>query len=177
MKLIESKTLVSANSTIEFTSIPQTFTDLILLGSSRADGDGIINVSARFNTDSGSNYSLRLLYAENSTSALSTAETGTKIRFFYSNSNNTTSNTFSNWCMTIPNYTSSLDKSLSIDHTTEHNGTSPMIQGLTVGRWSGTAAITRITLTHETGANFVAGSIVSLYGVLKGTDGIVTTSP
>jgi len=40
MQLIETKTLLSAAASIEFTSIPQDGTDLLLLVSTRADGAG-----------------------------------------------------------------------------------------------------------------------------------------
>jgi hypothetical protein len=49
MKLIESKTLGTAASSIEFTSIPQTFTDLVVLVSSRQTGDsGGSQIGIRF---------------------------------------------------------------------------------------------------------------------------------
>jgi hypothetical protein len=176
MKLIESKTLGTAQASIEFTSIPQTFTDLLLVFSMRADvGATYVNTAIRFNSDSGSNYSYRMLYGLGSGSGLNAAETQTSLRYVYSTGTVATSNTFGNAQVYIPNYTGSTAKSVSMDSVSENNATEA-IQALTNGLWSGTAAITTLTLTTQAGPNLLAGSTASLYGILKGSDGIVTTS-
>jgi len=179
MKLIESKTLGTAQASIEFTSIPQTFTDLIALVSVRsADTSTFERLSVRFNSDSGTNYSNRFLIGDGG-SASSSNRTGANLFSLEAGvqGTNSTSNTFANGQLYIPNYTSAVVKSLSSDSVTENNAT-PAGQAITAGLWNNTAAITTITFSYFIGAsNLVAGSTVSLYGVLKGSDGIVTTSP
>jgi hypothetical protein len=59
MTLIEKRTLDSTVSSIEFTEIPQTYTDLMILSSTRATADGVVG-NIRFNGDTGANYSARL---------------------------------------------------------------------------------------------------------------------
>jgi hypothetical protein len=170
MKLIESKTLGTAAASIEFTSIPQTFTDLVVVCSLRGDqnaNNGFTNIG--FNSST-SNFSTRFLQGDGSGAASST---GTRGIAYLSNAFYT-SNTFDSTTVYIPNYTGSTNKSFSADSVVENNATSGW-QFLVAGLWSNTAAITSIQITPNTG-NFIAGSIISLYGVLKGSDGIVTTS-
>jgi hypothetical protein len=168
MKLIESKTLGTAQASIEFTSIPQDGTDLVALVSPRSDGVGS-GITLTFNT--GGTYSRRRLYGTGSGVASDTAAD----ELFLSN-NGTTANTFGNSIVYIPNYTGSTAKSFSVDSVTENNATAAF-QMIVAGLWSETGAITSVKFTAAGGANFVAGTIISLYKVTKGSDGIVTTSP
>jgi hypothetical protein len=170
MKLIESKTLGTAAASIEFTSIPQTFTDLVVVCSLRGDqnaNNGFTNIG--FNSST-SNFSTRFLQGDGSGAASST---GTRGIAYLSNAFYT-SNTWDSTAVYIPNYTGSTNKSFSADSVVENNATLGW-QFIVSGLWSNTAAITSIQITPNTG-NFIAGSIISLYGVLKGSDGIVTTS-
>lgn len=175
MKLIESKTLGSAQASIEFTSIPQTYTDLVLLFTFRSNStdDPNEDQSIRFNGSS-SNYSYRVLFG-NGSSAGSFSGTS-KIWLGARGSNSTTSNTFTNNLVYIPNYTASTNKSVSADSVSENNGTNAN-QSIVAGLWSDSAAITSISIFAGSGQNLLAGCSASLYGVLKGSDGIVTTSP
>jgi hypothetical protein len=172
MKLIETKTLGTAAASIEFTSIPQTFTDLVLLASIRNDGTNVAALTY-FNTDTtASNYTaLRL----NGTGSVTGNGSFANAFFIYSAISSATANTFSNASLYISNYTSNLAKSVSSDAVTENNATLAE-QFLTAGLWSGTAAINRILVQSAVSPNFVAGSTFSLYGITKGSDGIVTVS-
>jgi hypothetical protein len=172
MKLIETKTLSTAAASLEFTSIPQTFTDLVLLASIRNDGTNVAVVSY-FNTDTtATNYTaLRL----NGTGSVVGNGSFANAFFIYSAISSATANTFSNAKLYIPNYTSSTAKSVGAEAVTENNGTLGE-QFMTAGLWSGTDAINRILIQSPVAPNFVAGSTFSLYGITKGSDGIVTTS-
>jgi hypothetical protein len=170
MTLIESKTLTSTQASIELTSIPQTFTDLVLLTSTRGNGASEVAVAISFN-DSTTGFTSRRLLGSGSS-----AETATFTNGAFSGTQGTnTTDIFESTTCYIPNYTGSTNKSFSSDHVTEANATTAF-QAIFAGLWSNTAAITKITITPIGGASFVAGSLVSLYGVLKGSDGIVTTS-
>ncbi len=74
-------------------------------------------------------------------------------------------NTFANGEIYIPNYTASVNKSVSIDSVTENNATSA-IAALDAGLWANTAAITSINLNGNNG-NFVQYSTAYLYGIVK----------
>jgi hypothetical protein len=169
MQLIESKTLGTAAASIEFTSIPQTFTDLVILHSLRSqDAESNGNISINGSTSDFTNRYLRGL----SSSADSGSSPG---RYAFTLSFSTqTANTFSNGSIYIPNYTSSAFKSISADSVNENNAADTQ-RFLAAVLWSNTAAITSFALSANAG-NIVAGSTVSLYGITKGSDGIVTTS-
>jgi hypothetical protein len=175
MKLIETKTLGTAAASIEFTSIPQTFTDLVVVASLRsaraAVGDDIV---FRYNGDTGSNYSFRSLAGTGSAVA-SGSSTLTVGYFGICAAANSTANTFGNGSLYIPNYTGSTAKSSSSDSVGENNATAAD-QIILAQLYSQTTAISSILIFSNTSSNLVAGSTISLYGILKGSDGIVTTS-
>jgi len=172
MTLIESKTLLSAAASIEFTSIPQDGTDLIILMSCRSTRTfGVDGIGVNFNGVS-TNLSTRSLGGTGSgvfSTSISTGEIG-----LTSDANNT-ANTFGNVAAYIPNYAGSTNKSWSSDDVAENNATEAY-QIIRAGLWSNTSAITSILLFPVVGPNFVAGSTISLYKITKGSDGIVTTS-
>jgi hypothetical protein len=175
MKLIESKTLGTAQASIEFTSIPATFTDLVVLVAGRSSNNNspyyVADLFIGFN---GTTTNLTGRYLWGSSSAAGSFSGTTFIGWVPSN--DATSNTFGNVSIYIPNYAGSTNKSLSVDDVTEtnHSNSDANRISLAATLWSQTAAITSFALTTQ--GNFVAGSTVSLYGVLKGSDGIVTTS-
>jgi hypothetical protein len=170
MKLIESKTLATTAAQIEFTSIPQTpFTDLVLLTSLNGTSD---NIAIRFNgTTSG--YTFRNLMNETGT-----VRTYTQAAYSlngHQGGNTAASPIASNDMTYIPNYAGATNKSISTDFANEINSTSQYM-GIVAGLWSNTAAITSITVLTTGGSNLGVGATVSLYGITKGSDGIVTTS-
>jgi hypothetical protein len=166
MQLIETKTLGTAAASIEFTSIPQGFTDLVLLVSARSsrssDND---NMNFQFNNIT-SAYTSRRLYG-NGSSAFSGSDTSI---YFDAPAATSTANTYGNALIYIPNYTGSTNKSVSVDGVTEQNATLAY-QTIMAGLWSNTAAITSIKLLSLTSSNYTIGSTASLYGVLKGSGG------
>jgi hypothetical protein len=174
MQLIETKTLGTATATIEFTSIPQTFTDLFVLLSMRtnnepdANGYGLAQVAFNGLTTNRSNR--RLLGTGASAASFSSSDVTVLV-----SGNTNTANTFGNASIYIPNYTLSVAKSMSIDSVTENNGTTAW-SAIIAGLYNSTAALTSISFTALSSGLFVAGSSVSLYGITKGSDGIVTTS-
>ena len=165
-KAIATVTVGSGGAaSIEFTSIPATYTDLALVISARDSRttDTWSNITMRFNSDTGNNYSAILLYGEGSSAASVSNSAQSSITFVYANSNNSTANSFSNCQVYIPNYASSNNKSVSIDSVVENNAATGL-DALTAALWSNSAAITSITLTPGT-ANFRQYSTATLYGI------------
>lgn len=144
-------------TSIDFTSIPQTYTDLVLKLSTRSNGDSS-DVSITLNT-SGGTYSLKRL-SGNGSSAISEGGTNSPFRNVQSDY---TANTFTNSEAYIPNYASSNQKSYSADSVSENNGTARA--QLSAGLWDQTAAISRITLTIPGSQSFVQHSTATLYGI------------
>jgi hypothetical protein len=156
----------AANMT--FSSIPATYTDLLVKVSARTDrSDWNDNSIVRFNADTGNNYSSRRLNGSGTTveSSSNTSQDG----FYYLNFNGatTTSNTFSNNEMYIPNYTSSNQKSFSAERVVENNSATDNMIAIIAGIWTGTAAITSISIAPFYGTNFVQYSTATLYGIKK----------
>lgn len=153
-------------SNITFSSIVGTYTDLFLCHSTRSVSTGIAQASiVRFNGDTTStNYTARRLLG--SGSAASSDQTPTISSGGFTNNSSATASTFSSTSIYIPNYTSSNSKSLSIDTVTENNATEAYMALLAM-RWSGTAAITSIVITNESGGNFAQYSSATLYGISK----------
>ena len=171
MQLIETKTLGTAAASIEFTSIPQDGTDLMVLFSHRSSGssDGL-QLVLRFNGLT-SGYSRRLLYDSGSTALSASGSSETFARFSFVQHSGSTSNTFGNAAIYIPNYTSSNAKSYSSDSVTETNATNIFGRAIYAGLSSGTAAITSITLFEQNSVNFVVNTTASLYKITKGSGG------
>jgi hypothetical protein len=162
MKLIATQTLTSAQPSIQFTSINQTFTDILAVLSLRADA-ATNEFRLRINGDTGSNYTDRRLFGLGSGSPTSNTSTNNYLRAWGTNPTDYTANTFGNGQLYIPNYTGSAQKSISLDSVTENNSTEA-VQNITAGLWTGTAAIDALLFFPSSG-NFVAGSTISLYGI------------
>ena len=163
--LISTVTVGSGGAAnIEFTSIPQTYTDLCLVYSTRAATTGS-DGSARFNSDTGSNYSYRKLGGDGTTTSSDSGTSQTSLtRVGRVNPSAATANVFSSNSMYIPNYTSSNNKSVLIEGVSENNATGANIDVI-AGLWSNSAAITSITLLIDGGGNFAEYSSASLYGI------------
>jgi len=167
MELIETVELASSASSITFSSIPQTYTDLVLKLSLRGTDSGTGGGIVRFNT--GGTYSTRRLLGSGSSAFSDTGADN-----FLVNSSGLTANTFANASVYIPNYRESSQKSFSSDSVQENNATSAF-QMLAANLWSETSAITEISIEMFAG-NFVQYSSASLYGITAGSDGTTTVS-
>jgi len=161
MQLVSTVTVGSGGaSSIEFTSIPQTGTDLLLVLSERHSVDG--NTRLTFNGSS-SGYSMRRLSGTGS-SANSNEYSGVFI-YMEGQDASYTSNTFGNSAIYIPNYAGSANKTLSWDSVTENNSTTAD-QQIIAGAWANTAAITTVTLGLPSGV-FQQNTTASLYIITK----------
>lgn len=149
-------------SSIDFNSIPQTYTDLVVKLSCRLSGSSQASSTIKFN-GSTSGYSLRYLVGAGS--AGTGSGTASAIWPDSPADSTYTANSFSNSEFYIPNYTSSNNKSTSSDIVNETNGT-VVTQLLVAGLWSNTAAITSISVVPGAGS-FVQYSSATLYGISK----------
>ena len=156
---IASVTVGSGGSTsVSFSSIPSTYTDLCLKWSARSDANNT-DMSVTFNGSS-SNFTQRRLVGTGS-SVASYSETYVT---YLMNRSTATASTFSNAELYIPNYAGSNNKSFSIDQVNEDNATSNVLAILSAPLWSQTAAITSIVFAPNAG-NLVQYSTFTLYGI------------
>jgi hypothetical protein len=150
-------------SSIDFTSIPSTYTDLILKMSQRGTEAAVYNtLRLRFNNDTtDANYAYR--FVRGSGSAASSANSSASPYTGEGNGSSSTANTFSNYEIYIPNYAGSQQKSSSVDFVNENNATEAYAQ-LLARLWTATAAINQVTVFPSTGT-FVQYSTATLYGI------------
>jgi hypothetical protein len=147
------------SASIDFTSIPTTYTDLKLVCSLRAFTGGVQGVRIKINTAS-TNLSERQLEGAGSGTPVSSATTQGYV--VVGDGTTDTANTFSNCDIYFPNYLSSSNKSWSADYVSENNATAAYA-GFTAGLWSQTTAINAISLYAT--ASFGQYSTASLYGI------------
>jgi hypothetical protein len=159
--LIASATAGSGGAaSLDFTSIPSTYTDLCVKISARSagtDGDSFFTING-----SSANFTYRRLEG-NGTSATSISSTGG----FWGNipTSSQTASTFSNTELYIPNYAGSTNKSFQADGVAENNATLAYMR-LVAGLWSQTSAITSLSFSTY-GANLAQYTTAYLYGIVK----------
>jgi len=151
-------------ASISFSSIPATYTDLILKLSARTDRSGITQdvIGIAFNSLT-TNLSMRYLQGDGSSASSSSSAS---LIWTRADAATATSNTFGNAEFYISNYAGSTNKSVSVDGVSENNATEAYAN-IVAGLWSSSAAITSIQLTSANSANFVQYSTASLYGISK----------
>lgn len=167
MVLLEKIVVPSGGaSSITFTSIPQSYTDLQIRSTIRSTRNGGFDtITIKFNGNLTNMSYLTLEGRGNSAASFS----GSSVSYLgSSNGSTSTASTFSNLDVYIPNYTSSANKSYSVDSVAENNATGAFsaYQNLVAGLWSNSAAITSITISPDNGS-FVQYSTFYLYGVAK----------
>ena len=146
-------TAPSAAASYTFTSIPSTYTDLVVIvnGSiSSANSD----IGWQFNGDTGSSYSQTSLYGTGSAAGSDRGSTTFARLGRLSTSNSTSIINIQNYANTIT-YKTSVARGNAADALVIAN----------VGLWRSTAAITSITAIVASGANFNTGSTFTLYGI------------
>lgn len=151
-------------ASIDFSSIPQTYTDLVLKVSGRMSNYIQIAGVLGFAFNGGSvNASLTTREIVGTGSGVGSSTTEWPVI----NGGSSTSNVFNNAEIYIPNYTSSNYKSFSVGSVIENNATTSY-QRMNAFLWSNTAAISRITISGS--GNFDQYSTISLYGVSSSGD-------
>ena len=156
---IATTTLGSAQATVEFTSITQSYTDLVIVtnsgNSSGADHAFFMQVG-NGSYDTGSNYSSTYMFG-NGSSVVSGRESNQTRALNMRTGGTLIGNGFVH-CMNYSNTTT--NKTFLSRGNTADNMTVAY-----VNLWRSTSAINRIKLTDETGANFLTGSTFTLYGI------------
>jgi hypothetical protein len=170
MTLINSITVGSGGaSNITFTSIPSTYTDLIIKVSARTDVGQVNSFLICQPNSATTNLSSLVLFGTSSAVGSGSYSVEQSI-WTYLPGTNATANTFSNNEIYIANYSStSAFKSVSVDGVNENNTASDPRQNLTAGLWSSNTAISSIkfypTDNGFTPANFLQNSTAYLYGI------------
>jgi hypothetical protein len=158
---IATTTLSTTASNITFSSISGTYTDLKLIlvatGDANAAGQAVLT---RFNSDTGSNYSVTRL-SGNGTSASSGR--WSNITSIYTSFDGLSVSIPTVQIIDIFSYAGSTNKTCLISNSENKNGSGYAERR--VGLWRNTSAITTIAVLPNSG-NFAAGTTATLYGIL-----------
>jgi hypothetical protein len=162
--LISAVTVGSGGqAAIDFTSIPSTYTDLLICISARCDASGTDRQTQllKFNTST-ANFSNKVLQG---TGSGVSSYGNTNAYAGVINASTSTASTFSNIQIYVANYAGSANKSYSVDSVFETNA-SAAIQELQAVLWSNSAAINAIQIYPNSG-NYVQHTTAYLYGIKK----------
>jgi hypothetical protein len=157
---IATNTLSSGANTITFSSIANTYTDLVIVGAISgisATTDGWVRVG-NGSIDTGSNYSWTVLSGNGTSAGSGRGANQTKVYWDFLNS---LSNISQFVIMNFMNYSNTTtNKNFSI------RGTSGSLEtNLTFGLWRSTSAINTIQIGLDSSATFSIGSVFTLYGI------------
>jgi hypothetical protein len=159
---IATNTLGSATASITFSSIPSTYTDLVLVAFAANTGSDAANTGyMQYNSDSGNNYSDTIAYTNGNTPA-SFRTTNSNAIGLWTIMGNTDTNRKSAIVVQFQNYSNTTTYKTTLNRI----GT-PITGGgwtnISVGQWRNTNAITSILIGG--GTNWLSGSTFTLYGI------------
>ena len=166
--LISRNVLSSSAASVTFSSIPVTYTDLVVRCSTRSDQASALDlVTSIFNGSSFGDYSYRSLIGNSATVSSNNASGHTYMRNGYTSGNSATASTFGSTEIYIPSYLSSTAKPVGNFSVGENNSATAAQAHITAyaSLWSLTNAITSITISPINGPNWVSGSSFYLYGI------------
>jgi hypothetical protein len=149
---IATTTLGSAASSVTFSSISGSYTDLILVANYTGSvSDQFLNI--QFNSDSGSNYSNTNLFGDGSSATSNRNSSATSVRAaFYGSAQ-------SNAILNIMNYSNTTTNKTVVSR--DNTNTFVVTR---VNLWRNTSAITSLVLAMSSG-NIASGSTFTLYGI------------
>lgn len=153
-------------SSIAFSSIPNTYTDLVIKASTRSNRSDAINdyIKIAFN-GSYSSWTANFMQGTGTAVNAYTASVAPDI-IGETNSAQSTASTFGNFEIYVPNYLASAFKSIVSDSVMENKSTTA-ICNLLGGVWSSNNPITSISLNPGVGTAFIEHSTATLYGIKK----------
>lgn len=169
-KILHAEVGSGGASSIDFTSIPQIYTDLYIKLSARERDAGDY---VRFFLDiNGTNSSISTLFVLGTGSAPSSSS-GTNLVGHGINRYSSTAGVFGNVDIYIANYTKNANKAICVEGVEENDATAAY-SSISAALWSNTTAISSISIVSP--GNIAQYSSATLYGITAGSDGITTVS-
>lgn len=154
----------SAAASVTFSGINQTYTDLMVLTSVRANGGATTGLMMNINGSSANTYSTMRLLGNGSAASVSSDINDTRIMFTAGiNPSSYTASVFANGMIYISSYTSSTNKQIYLEGAVENAATTAQLSAI-AGLRRDTSAITSLTFTSNIG-NIEVGSTFYLYGI------------
>ena len=155
---IATTTLGTNQATISFTSIPQTYTDLVCVCVGYGAGGGG-SIVVKINLNSGSIYNTNYVYTDGTT--VTSGKTGDLTTGCFMGRLMTSTTDMGGGYFHIMNYTSSSTFKTMIGQ----NVASAPITWYSIGNARTTTAVTRLDLTVESSASFASGFQATIYGI------------
>jgi hypothetical protein len=149
---IATQTLGSSAATVTFSSIPSTYTDLILIIAGTASGGDAVYL--QYNSDTGSNYSFTNMQGDGSVTASGRGSSTTEARI--GSIGTTQYNSISH----IMNYSNTTTNKTCVSRSNRTDVNTFAFVNL----WRNTAAITSISIKTP-GSTFSTGCVFTLYGI------------
>jgi hypothetical protein len=161
---IATTTLGSAANSYTFSSIPSSYTDLVIVMNGTAATADVLVI--QFNGDTANNYSTTSLQGTSGNTAVSQRQT-TQARIvvggFQDNMGTTVPSMVT---INVFNYANTTTNKTAISRMNNFTDSTTASTGATVGLYRSTSAITSIKLALATGANNLAiGTTFTLYGI------------
>jgi hypothetical protein len=153
--LIASTTLSTTANSIVFSSIPATYTDLILVTNAQCQTSNGQGMYLNYNADGANNYSHTVLYGNGTSSLSSRASAGTKTAI-----GNIDTGNYNTCIVNIQDYANTTTYKT---HISKCAAPANYVLSYT-GLWRSTAAISTITIVLDT-QPFNSGSNFKLYGI------------
>ena len=154
---LQKTTLTTATNSVTLSSIPQGYTDLVLVFNGTESANQFL--AFQVNSDTGSNYSWTRMYGDGSAAYSSRGTSTTFGRLGIGDPTNRT--------LTITNFMN-YSNATTYKNTLGRSGTnggSFTGTSLITGTWRNTAAITTISVIASGSTTFVTGSTFTLYGI------------
>jgi hypothetical protein len=159
---LATNTLSSTASSVTFSSISSSYTDLIVVCSSNNTVGATYGYFLQFNGDNGNNYSSTRLYGTGSAAASANTP---NVNYIVAGWNSTAG--YSILIAHIFNYANTTTYKTALTRTSDPTGRVNASAGLWRGSTgSATQAITSVTVLNESAASFTIGSTFTLYGIL-----------
>ena len=156
---IATQTLASSAASVTFSSIPQTYTDLVLVMWTKPYSSSEGSIKLNWNSDTGSNYSNTHLTGESAGAVSGRNTNATSIAVSTGNALNNPRQPI--YITNIMNYSNTTTYKTSLTRTSE----SSAYVDAWVGLWRSTSAITSITVNITYIFNIGVGSTFTLYGI------------
>jgi hypothetical protein len=157
---IATTAIGSAASSYTFSSIPSTYTDLILISNLGQSINGT-TLSIQFNGDTGTNYSITELYGNGSSASSSTNSNQTSI--YLENNIAAALSVSTSIIVNVMNYSNTITNKTIISRANNTDSTTPGTN-TTIGLWRSTSAINSLTIKVSSG-NIITGSTFTIYGI------------
>lgn len=154
---IATNTLTGTAASVTFSSIPSTYTDLVLITSAKNDSAANSHITIRFNSDSGTNYSDTYMYGTGSGGGSSARDTSATAGAIARHDGTQ----YAVGITHIQNYANTTTYKTLLSR----GGNAGTITQAFATLWRSTSAITSLTVYPNDASNFASGSTFTIYGI------------